>query len=604
LGSTEAVNMVAHNAGAAAPGTPTPARRHVLRDLWQLFGPYWSCERRGKVRGAALLLFLLTLAQVGLAVWINYWNRALFDALEQRTASDVLIQVAVFAVIFLLSIAVTAAHLMVKRALQLDWRDWLTEQLVGRWLEDGRHYRLQFSAGQHDNPDQRIAEDIRIATESAIALAHTLVFSLLTLAVFIDILWTVSGSIMVPGTDLQVPGYLVPLAFLYAGVGSVLGWMFGRPLMRTTNDLQTAEATFRFGLSRARERTEAIALMHGEPLERAWSARRFRQVVRDWDRQSWAYLGLVSFSTGYGTLLPVFPILVAAPQYISGAMTLGLLMQAAQAFQRLTSALSWPVDSIGEIARCRASADRVLSLHADMQRLDGDAPAESGPRIEVDRSGDDQFVVENLCIAGPSGRVLLEGFSATVRRGERVLIKGDSAVTSRFFKVVAGMWPWGSGRVLLPDHGSALFLPQRPLLPEGSLREALCYPREPAEFGNDEARRALEGVDLGWLVPRLDDVDNWEQALPLQAQQRLGFARALLQRPAWIFMENATNAFDPDSERQILEVLQRELPRAAMLTISLHPGLDALHHRTLELSLAREAKFLFEGHRANGAPAH
>jgi len=231
-------------------------------------------------------------------------------------------------------------------------------------------------------------------------------------------------------------------------------------------------------------------------------------------------------------------------------------------------------------------------------------PAESGPRIEVDRSGDDQFVVEDLCIAGPSGRVLLEGFSATVRRGERVLIRGDSAVTSRFFKVVAGVWPWGSGRVLLPDHSSALFLPQRPLLPEGSLREALCYPRTPAEFGDAEARRSLEGVGLGWLVPRLDEVDNWEQALPLQAQQRLGFARALLQRPAWIFMENATNAFDPDSERQILEVLQRELPQAAMLTISLHAGLDALHHRTLELSLARETKFLFDGRRANGAPVH
>jgi putative ATP-binding cassette transporter len=594
---------------SSTPQEPVPAglaqraRRPALRDLWHLFGPYWSCERKDKVRGATLLLLLLTLAQVGLAVWINYWNRALFDALEQRSTRGVLVQIAVFALIFALSIAVTAVHLMVKRWLQLDWRAWLTERLVGRWLEDGRHFRLQFSEGQHDNPDQRIAEDIRIATESAVALAHTLVFSLLTLAVFIDILWTVSGSIVVPGTHVQVPGYLVPLAFLYACVGGVLGWMFGRPLMRTTNDLQTAEATFRFGLSRAREHTEAIALMHGEPLEREWSVRRFRQVVRDWDRQSWAYLGLVSFSTGYGTLLPVFPILVAAPQYIAGAMTLGVLMQAAQAFQRLTSALSWPVDSMGEIARCRASADRVLSLYADMQRLDEGTPA-PGPRIEIDRTGNDHFVVEDLCIAGPSGRVLLEGFNATVRRGERVLVTGDSAVTSRFFKVVAGLWPWGSGRVRLPDHDSALFLPQRPLLPEGPLREALCYPRSPGHFGDGEARDSLEHVGLGWLVPRLDDADNWEQALPLQAQQRLGLARALLQRPAWIFMENATNAFDPHSERQILEVLQRELPQAAMLTISLHPGLEALHHRTLELSLACETKFLFNGRRANGAPAH
>jgi putative ATP-binding cassette transporter len=578
-------------------GGATEARKRPLRDLWHLFGPYWSCERRDKVRGAALLLLILTMAQVGLAVWSNYWQRALFDALEQHASRGVLVQVAVFALIFLLSIAVTAAHLMVKRWLQLDWRAWLTEQLVGRWLEDGRHYRLQFSAGRHDNPDQRIAEDIRIATESAIALAHTLVFSLLTLAVFIDILWTVSGSIVVPGTDVQVPGYLVPIAFLYAGVGSVLGWMFGRPLMRTTNDLQTAEATFRFGLSRAREHTEAIALMHAEPLERAWSTRRFRQVVRDWDRQSWAYLGLVSFSTGYGTLLPVFPILVAAPQYIAGAMTLGVLMQAAQAFQRLTSALSWPVDSIGEIARCRASADRVLSLYEDMQRLDAAPPSASAPHIEIDRIGNDHIVIENLCIAGPSGRVMLEGFNAFVRRGEWVLFTGDSAVTSRFFKVVAGLWPWGSGRVGLPEHGNALFLPQRPLVPEGTLREALCYPRPADAFSDEEARHALEGVGLEWLAPRLDDSDHWEQVLPLQAQQRLGFARALLQRPAWIFMEDATNAFDSKSERQLLEVLQRELPQTALLTISLHPGLDALHHRTLELKLASEVKFLFNGTR-------
>jgi putative ATP-binding cassette transporter len=184
-----------------------------------------------------------------------------------------------------------------------------------------------------------------------------------------------------------------------------------------------------------------------------------------------------------------------------------------------------------------------------------------------------------------------------VRRGEWVLFTGDSAVTSRFFKVVAGLWPWGSGRVGLPEHGSALFLPQRPLVPEGTLREALCYPRAADAFSDDEARHALERAGLEWLAPRLDDSDHWEQVLPLQAQQRLGFARALLQRPAWIFMEDATNAFDSKSERQLLEVLQRELPQTALLTISLHPGLDALHHRALELTLASEVKFLFDGTR-------
>jgi len=580
------------------------ARRHLLRDLLRLAGPYWNCERRRKVRGATLLLFLLTLAQVGLSVWGNYWNRALFDALEQRDARDVLVQVGVFALIFAISIGVTAAHLMVKRWLQLDWRAWLTEQLVGRWLQDGRHYRLQFSTGQHDNPDQRIAEDIRIATESAIALAHTLVFSLLTLALFIDILWSVSGSIVLPGTTVEVPGFMVPLAFLYAALGGVLGWMFGRPLVRTTNALQTAEASFRFGLSRAREHTEAIALLHGESVERAGSAVRFRQIVHDWDRQSLAYMGLVSFSTGYGALLPVFPILVAAPQYIAGAMSLGVLMQAAQAFQRLTSALSWPVDNIGEIARCGASAERVLALHEDMQHLDQDGTTAGAPGIVIGKGADGQLVIQDLCVAEPSGKVVLDHFSACIQRGERVLVTGDPAATGGLAKVLGGLWSWGSGRVLLPGDGAITFVPQRPLLPEGTLRDALCYPRTPDLHADTELLRALECAGLAWLAPRLDDADNWEQSLPLRAQQQLGFARLLLQRPAWLLLEGATDAFDPPGERLMLEMLQRELPDTTLLTISAHPELAGLHHRRLDLARPAAAKSLFDGRRGNGADAH
>jgi putative ATP-binding cassette transporter len=500
--------------------------------------------------------------------------------------------------------AVTAAHLMVKRWLQRDWRAWLTDRLVGRWLDDGRHYRLLFAPGEHDNPDQRIAEDIRIATESAIALAHSLAFSLMILAMFVDILWSVSGSIVVPGTGVRVPGFMVPLAFLYAGLGSAIGWMVGRPLVRTTNALQTAEASFRFGLSRAREHSEAIALMHGEPLERKGSARRFRQVVHDWDRQSLAYMGLVAFGTGYGGLLPVFPILVAAPQYIAGAMTLGVLMQAAQAFQRLTSALSWPVDNVGEIAHWRASANRVLSLYEDMQRLDAEARAPGAPRIRIDRSERGRLVIEDLCIAEPSGRVLLEHFSADVSCGERVLIKGDPVVTGSFFKVIGGLWPWGSGRVALPDDGGMLLIPQRSFLPEGSLRGALCYPRAPDSISDADVLRALECTGLAWLVPRLDEEDNWEQSLPMRAQQRLGFARALLHRPALVLMEEATDAFDPSGEQLILETLHRELPDTTLLTISFHPGLEKLYHRELVLNRLRDEKYLFEGRRRNGAPAH
>lgn len=586
-------------APAAIPGNLPGNRKRFFRQVLRLAGPYWNCERRGKVRGATLLLLALTMAQVGLSVWGNYWNRALYDALEQRSVRDLLIQVAVFALILVISIAVTAAHLLVKRWLQIDWRAWLTEQLVGNWMKDGRHYRLLFSAGNPDNPDQRIAEDIRIATDSAIALAHSLIYCLMTLGLFIEILWTVSGSILVPGTKVQVPGYMVPLAFIYAGLGSTIGWMVGRPLVRSTNDLQTAEATFRFGLSRARENSEEIALTRGEPLERAGSSVRFGQIVRQWDRQTFAYMGLVSFGTGYGSLLPVFPILVAAPQYIQGVMSLGVLMQAAQAFQRLTSSLSWPVDNIGEMARCRASADRVLSLHEEMQQLDAEARSPSGPHIALDRSERNRLVIEDLCIAEPSGRILIEHFSAVIRRCERVLITGDPAVTGSLFKVIGGLWPWGGGRVRLPGEAEMLFIAKRPFLPEGALQEALCYPYPPDAFPAAAIRHALECVGLLRLVPRLDERDNWGQVLPQRVQQQLGFARIILHRPAWVFMEEATDAFDPKGERLILEMLFRELPNITLLNISFHPGLRKQHHRTLILNRSEETKVLFGRKRGN-----
>jgi len=586
-------------APAALSGGTFSTQKRFLSQVLRLAGPYWNSERKAKVRGATLLLLLLTMAQVGLAVWGNYWNRAVYDALEQRSVRGVLIQVAVFAVILSCSLLVTAAHLMVKRWLQIDWRAWLTEQLVGSWMGDAHHYRLLFSAGDHDNPDQRIAEDIRIATESAIGLAHSLTFSLLILGLFVNILWSVSGGVDVPGFNIHVPGYMVPLAFLYAILGSMFGWVFGRPLVHTTNALQTAEATFRFGLSRAREHTEAIALMRGEPRERAGSTVRFSQVMRGWNRQSLAYMGLVSFGTVYGGLLPVLPILVAAPQYIHGALTLGALMQAAQAFQQLTSSLSWPVDSIGEIARCRASADRVLSLYEDMQQLDATPQTPDRPRIILERSQNASLVIEHLCIAEPSGRVLIEDFSVDIRRGERVLITGDPAVTGSLFKVIGGLWPWGSGRVWLPGDGNLLFLAQRPFLPEGTLREAICYPCLQGDFSDSAYLHALECVGLTRLAPRLDEQDNWEQLLPPRAQQQLGFARVLLQRPAWVFMEEATDAFDPEGERQIMEMLHRELPDASLLNISFHPGLKKLHHRTLSLSRVSETKLLFGERRGN-----
>jgi putative ATP-binding cassette transporter len=574
---------------AASPSTPPAVRRDAALQFARMARDYWCCERKWTVRGAVLSLFVLTAAQVGLVIWVSYWHRELFDALENRSLSEFLRLILTFLLIFVLTMGVTALHMHIKRWVQLDWRRWMTSLLLDEWLSHTNHYRLQFSSGEHDNPDGRIAEDIRIATEAAVGLAHSLLYSILILGSFVDILLSVSGSANLPGTEVSVPGYMVLMAFLYAGVGTVFGLVLGRPLIRSTNRLQSVEASLRFGLARAREHSEAIALMHGEPLERRSADHLFSDVGRGWDRQTLAYLGIVSFSTGYGTLLPVFPILIAAPQYIAGAMTLGLLMQAAQAFQRLTSALSWPIDNLGELARCRASIDRIVSLHEDMLSLEEQdrQKATGKTRIELQQSPHAELDMRHLRLASPSGQVLLDDFNLHVRHGERILITGDPAVTISLFKAVAGLWPWGSGVISLPAGHNMMFIPQRPFLPEGSLRSVLSYPHSAAHYTEPCLHRALECAGIAWLAPRLDDFDDWGRALPLRAQQRLGIARLFLQQPGWVFIEEATDAFDAKDEIDTLELLHHELPSATLLNISLHNGLDHFYDRKLVLNRLR-----------------
>lgn len=564
----------------------------LTEQLWPVVSAYWRSGHKWRVRGAVLLLLLLTEAQVGLAIWISYWNRELFDALEARSLTALMLQVATFALIFVLTMLVTAAHLHVKRWLQLDWRRWLTHRLLDQWLSHAHHYQLLFTGGEHDNPDGRIAEDIRIATETAISLALSLLYSLLILGSFVDILLSVSGSLHIPGTTLAVPGYLVLLAFIYAGAGTALGLLLGRPLVNATNRLQAVEANLRFGLAQARENSEEIALMHSEGIERQQAARLFADVGRGWDRQTFGYLGIVAFSTGYGTLLPVFPLLVAAPQFIAGGMTLGILMQAAQAFQRLTSALSWPVDNLGDLAKCRASADRVASLYHDLRLLEERNRAPVEHRIDLHPGTGDELVLRDLSLANPDGLLLVEHLDLVFQRGERVLIDGDASAATSLFKAVAGLWPWGNGEIRLPAGENIMFLSQRPFLPDGSLRAALSYPHPPGHFPIAALEHALHCAGLAWLAPRLEESDRWDAVLPLRAQQRLGIARLLLHRPAWVFIEEATDAFDPQGEDCMTEILLRELPDSSLLTVSFHSSLERFFTRKLVLERVREERYL------------
>ena len=555
----------------------------------RLAGGYWSGSDRWRVRLLTVVLVGLTVCQLASPLLINLWSERLFDALEQRSMDRFLAMVGLVFGIIAFNIANTILHLRIKRRLQYEWRQWLTWRLMDGWVRRGRHHQVTYLAGDHDNPDGRIAEDVRIATETAIELGLSLFYCVLLLLTFSGILWRLSGTpVLAVGTlKMAVPGYLVYVALLYAAAGTTIATLLGRPLVRTTNRRQGFEADFRFALGRVRENAQTIALLHGEAEERSRLRTLLEGVRAGWTRQTLALSNVTTFSAAYSVLSVAFPILVAAPRYIAGAITLGGLMQTAQAFQQTASALTWPIDNLPSAAQLRASVERILGLYDALERLDAE-PAGAG-RIFVERGAMPMLAFRALSIAEPDGRPVIAPFDAEVAPGDRVLISGDPGAAARLLRAVARAWPWGGGSILLPADARIFVLPRRPYLPGGPLRAALSYPAAPATVGDAEAVTALARVGLGHLAGRLDETDEgWKQMLPLGEQQRLGFARLLVRRPEWVFLEDSTDALDPAGEDEMFRLLGRELPRATVLTIGNRAALELHHRRRMVLERGKD----------------
>ncbi|HTH16187.1 MAG TPA: SbmA/BacA-like family transporter, partial [Magnetospirillum sp.] len=360
----------------------------------------------------------------------------------------------------------------------------------------------------------------------------------------------------------------------------------------TANMRQTVEANFRFGLVRVRENSEAISLLHGEPDERRRLSDLFVAVRRGFNLQTTALAKVFLFSSGYSVLATGFPILIAAPRFIAGAISLGELMQIAQAFQQMTSALSWPVDNLSKAAEWKASVERVLSLHNSLQTLKRhQIEAQSSPTAIHLETGDRPALVFNdLCVSSPDGAPVVSNFNEVVEAGERVLISGDPAAAIKLFKVVAGLWPWGCGQVLRPNDADIFFMPQRPYLPIARLRSVLAYPAGPDSFDAEFLIAALQRVDLGHLSDRLEETNTWESVLTLGEQQRLGFARLLLHRPNWIFIQEATDGLHPDGEHAMMQLVREEFPTATVITVGYHSQLEAYHERKLSLEPSKNGQ--------------
>ena len=550
----------------------------------RLAGPFWNSEDKAIIRKRALALIVLTVLQMFIAVIITEWSAALFNALEQHSMSGLFKQIGLLVLIFAASMAVTYMHLTIKRHLQIGWRSWLTERVIGRWMNNGRHYLVtHIHTVEHDNPDGRIAEDIRIATDDAIALCHSLFYSLLLLVSFADILWTLSGVVVLDLGVIKTPvyGYLVWVAIIYSAGASVLGWRVGQPLTKMTNAMQTAEANFRFGLVKARENSQAIALIHGEVNEQQRFLGLFQKLTSVYNRQTHAWANILLFNSGYSILSMAFPILIAAPRYILGSITLGALMQSAQAFQHMVSSLSWPVNNMAGIAQWRASVERVLGLVKALEDLEEEIARPDPHRILLEKPGQSTLCFHDLCISKLNGEVIVCDVNDEIRPGDRVLIAGDASTGAKLFKAIAGLWPWGRGRIELPDEELMFFMPPRPYLPDGTLHAAICYPSSPESFSTASIEALLKLAGLEELAGQLEQTDSWEKVLTREQQQRLGLVRLLLYRPKWILLQEAFDSLDPFGEESMLRLICQELPDAAMLTITNQPTAEAFHHRQI-----------------------
>lgn len=553
-----------------------------VRDLWRLVRPYWYSEEKWSARALLAAIVALTLGMVWVNVEINQWQNAFFNSLQDKKQDDFFELLIRFGWLAAAFIVMAVYQLYLNQWLQIRWRRWLTDLYLGEWLAGRTYYRMQLADRGTDNPDQRIAEDFRLFIEQTLTLTLGFINSLVTLVSFIGILWGLSGVLdfTVGGATYEISGYLVWVALAYAALGTWLTHRIGKPLIGFNFNQQRYEADFRFGLVRFRENAEGVALYRGEAQELGEFRRRFGDVVANWIRIMVQQKRLTWFTAGYSQVAVIFPYVVAAPRYFSGAVPLGGLMQTVSAFSQVQGALSWFIDAYTTFAEWRASAERLITFQHAMQRA---IEQRDNDGATVEDTNGAKLEIHDLDLALPNAHPLLEHGSLTIAPGESVLLTGPSGSgKSTLFRAIAGIWPFAKGRILRPA-GPALFLPQRPYIPIGSLRRAVTFPAEPGRFTDEAIRESLITCGLPRLADRLDEDQHWALQLSPGEQQRLAFARALLLKPAWLYLDEATAALDEPTEERMYRLLQERLPGTTLFSIGHRPTLRRLHERRLDL---------------------
>lgn len=548
--------------------------------------PFWTGAARKVAWRLTLAVGALVVVNVALLYGVNRWNKVFFDALDRKDLGAIVALVAVFAGLVAAGGLVNLVLTRMRIGLQAEWRRWLTDTLIARWLADCTYYKLEVASGDFDNPEARLSEDLKQALAPLVDMTVGLFNALLAAATFVGVLAFVGGGVDVPlfGATISVPFAFVVLAVVYAVVMTAFTWLIGRPLIQAVEATNAAEASLRFELTRVRESAESIALVKGEEEEK----RRLGETVGRLAATLWGIArnhGRITLLTNIGAVvMPVAPLLLGAPKYVGGGMSLGDLMQISAAFVQVQLALAWVMDNFILLASWRGAANRLVELVGAMDEVDRTVDGEDGSTIAVVENTRDELRLTGLAVRRDDGTTVIDEADGVVRRGERVMVVGESGTgKSTLIRAIAGLWPWGAGEIAVPPGWTLMFLPQTPYLPLGTLRACLAYPGTGEDLSEAEAREVLALVGLDHLADRLDDEDRWDHVLSGGERQRVAFARVFLGRPDLVVMDEATSALDEDGQTKVMTAFVERLPEATLVSVAHRPSLAAFHSRTVTL---------------------